>query len=92
MKMLDCCGFPRAQLKLVMVSNQPDLYKQSPQHEEAGRQIRRVPTLIIEDGAEEWGRIIELPVVSLEKDMLRILRRDGYRPNYSAPQGGTGER
>jgi hypothetical protein len=85
LKMLDCCGFPPDQLQLVMVSNQPDLYKQSPEHEEAGRKILRVPTLIIESGGHEWGRIIELPVVSLERDLLRILRKDGYIPNYHLP-------
>jgi hypothetical protein len=85
LKMLDCCGFPPEQLQLVMVSNQPGMYKQSPGHEEAGRQIRRVPTLIIESGDDEWGRIIELPVVSLEKDLLRILRKDGYVPHYHQP-------
>jgi hypothetical protein len=61
------------------------LYKQSPEHEEAGRKILRVPTLIIESGGHEWGRIIELPVVSLERDLLRILRKDGYIPNYHLP-------
>jgi hypothetical protein len=85
LKMLDCCGFPPEQLQLVMVGNQPGMYKQSPGHEESGRQIRRVPTLIIESGDNEWGRIIELPVVSLEKDLLRILRKEGYVPNYSQP-------
>jgi hypothetical protein len=83
LKILDCCGFPPNQLKLVMVSNQPDMYKQSPGHEEAGLNIRRVPTLIIEGKKQEMGRIIELPVVSLEKDMLRILRKEGYVPNYA---------
>jgi hypothetical protein len=83
LKILDCCGFPPEQLTLVMVSNQPEMYKQSPGHEEAGRSILRVPTLIIEGEANELGRIIELPVASLEKDMLRILRKDGYVPNYA---------
>jgi hypothetical protein len=44
-----------------------------------------VPTLIIESGDHEWGRIIELPVVSLERDLLRILRKEGYIPNYHLP-------
>lgn len=83
LKILDCCGFPQENLTMIMVSNQPDLYKQSPAHEEAGRHIVRVPTLIIESSPTEMGRIIELPVVSLEKDLLRILRKDGYVPNYA---------
>ena len=75
LKMLDCCNFPKENLTLIMVSNQPAQYKQSPQHEEKGRNILRVPTLIIEDHQVEIGRIIEYPVVSLEKDMLSIVRK-----------------
>jgi len=83
LKMLDCCGFPENQLRLIMVSNLPDAYKQSPQHEEAGRNIIRVPTIIIEEKGKEVGRIVEFPKVSLEKDMLTILRRETYVPNYT---------
>jgi len=83
LKMLDCCNFPKESLTLIMVSNQQDAYKQSPQHEENGKNIIRVPTIIIEDNFKEVGRIVEYPVVSLEKDMLSILRKDRYVPNYS---------
>lgn len=83
LKMLDCCNFPKENLTLIMVSNQQDSYKQSPQHEENGKNIIRVPTIIIEDNFREVGRIVEYPVVSLEKDMLSILRKERYVPNYS---------
>lgn len=92
MKILDACDFPGKQLQLIMVSNHADMYKQSPQHEEAGKNIFRVPTFIFYDKARlndsvgqetEIGRIIESPVVSLEKDMLKILRKENYKPNYS---------
>jgi hypothetical protein len=63
------------------------MYKKSPGHEEEGRQIIRVPTMIIEGVTVELGRIIEFPVVSLEKDLLRILRKDGYVPNYAERMG-----
>jgi hypothetical protein len=82
MKMLDCCNFPAGQLQLIMVSNQDSMYKQSPHHEEFGRNIVRVPTMIIEEAGKEKGRIVEYPVVSLEKDLLRILRNEKYIPNY----------
>ncbi len=82
LKMLDCCGFPENRLKLVMVSNLDTAYKKSPQHEEAGRNIVRVPTIIVEDNGLEIGRIIEFPRISLEKDMLAILRNEHYVPNY----------
>ena len=82
LKMLDCCNFPAGQLQLIMVSNQDSMYKQSPHHEESGRNIVRVPTVIIEEGGKEKGRIVEYPVVSMEKDMLLILRNEKYIPNY----------
>jgi hypothetical protein len=83
LKMLDCCNFPAGQLNLIMVGSQGDAYKKSPLHEEEGRNIVRVPTIIIEDTGKETGRIVEYPVVSLEKDLLSILRNEKYIPNYS---------
>ena len=82
LKMLDCCGLPIKDITLVMVSNKDSMYKKSPQHEEAGKNIVRVPTIIIEQKGIEFGRIIEFPVTSLEKDMLSILRKERYLPNY----------
>jgi len=82
LKMLDCCGFKDKDITLIMVSNKDSLYKKSPQHEEAGRNIVRVPTIIVEQKGMEVGRIVEFPKVSLEKDMLSILRKDNYQPNY----------
>jgi hypothetical protein len=90
LKMLDCCNFPEEKLTLVMVSNLPDAYKQSPQHEERGKNIVRVPTVIIEEKGTEKGRIVEYPVVSLEKDLLKILKQEHYMPNYSSLTGQTG--
>ena len=83
LKMLDCCNFQMSQLKLIMVNNQGEAYKKSPQHEEEGRNIVRVPTIIVEDAGRETGRIVEYPVISLEKDLLSILRNEKYVPNYS---------
>lgn len=82
LKMLDCCDFPMNELRLVMVGNNDSLYKKSPQHEEIGKNIVRVPTVIVEQKGAEIGRIIEFPVISLEKDLLTILRKEKYQPNY----------
>jgi thiol-disulfide isomerase/thioredoxin len=82
LKMLECCNFPNADLTMVMVGNSDSLYKKSPQHEEAGKNIVRVPTIIIEEKGVEVGRIIEFPKTSLEKDMLSMLRKEKYEPNY----------
>jgi hypothetical protein len=91
LKILDFCSFDNAKLTLIMVSNKDNEYKKSPQHEEEGRNIVRVPTIIIQENdlsnnkagqGKEMGRIIECPVVSLEKDLLVILSRGNYIPNY----------
>jgi hypothetical protein len=85
-KMLECCNYDFKNLTLIMVGNSDSLYKQSPTHEEAGRNIVRVPTFIVEEQRSESGRIIEYPVTSLEKDLLSILRKENYVPNYSSIQ------
>ena len=82
LKMLACCNFPARQVQLILVSNQDSMYKQSPHHEKSGRNIVRVPTVIIEEAGKEKRRKVEYPVVSLEKDILRILLNEKYIPNY----------
>lgn len=82
MKILEQAGVNQQQIRLIFVSNEAHSYKQSPQHEEADKNILRVPTLIVYETEKEIGRIVEYPVVSLEKDLLSILRREKYVPNY----------
>ena len=72
-KLLDHCGVPESALKLVMVDYRDGAYKQSPQHEERGKNIFRVPTFLVYAVNKELGRIIEFPKESLEKDLLNIL-------------------
>lgn len=85
-KLLDHCGVPEFALKLVMVDYRDGAYKQSPQHEERGKNIFRVPTILLYSGTKELGRIIEFPKENLEKDLLRILNGEKYQPNYGAGQ------
>lgn len=70
------------QLKLIFLNNTADLYKQSPQHEEAGKNIVRTPTYIIYNGKKEMGRIIDSPIESFEKDLLKILKNEPYQPHF----------
>lgn len=84
LKILDASGFDTADLHLIFVDYSMKAYKQSPQHEEKGKNIHHVPTFILYDGKNEIGRIVESPVVNLEKDMLAILNREGYVPTYKA--------
>ena len=45
-KVLDAANFPMEELTLIAVSSHSNMYKQSPEHEEAGLNIHRVPTVI----------------------------------------------
>jgi tetratricopeptide (TPR) repeat protein len=81
-KVLDACDFPMEQLTAVAVSRQPDMYKQSPQHEEVGLNIHRVPTIIFYKANKEVNRIVEHPIVSFEEDILNIITKNDYKSNY----------
>ncbi len=82
-KILEACRFPESQLEVIALSNKRDMYKQSPNHEEQGLNIHRVPTFIIYQNNVEINRIVEYPVETLEKDMLRIVTSNNYIPNYN---------
>ena len=85
-KLLDSCGIDSSSVDIVTVSNADSLYKQSPNHEERGFYIFRVPDFIVLDKGREMGRIVESPVASLEKDLLSIVSGASYTPHY---QGGA---
>ena len=84
LKLLDAAGLPASSINLVFVDNIDTAYKQSPQHEEAGKHIFRVPTFIVYKNGKEAGRIVETPVVSLEQDLLAIASGAAYGPKYQA--------
>ena len=81
-KLLSAISFPEKQLQLIGVDNGDSLVKQSPQHEETGLGIFRVPTFIIYKNGIEINRINEFPAVSLEKDLVEIFTGRSYMPNY----------
>lgn len=85
-KVLQEAQFDTSRLHLIFTGNEGRLYKQSPQHEEQGKFIHRVPTIIVYNKGKEEGRIVETPVVSLEKDLLAIASGTGYTPKYLAAQ------
>ncbi|MCP9751833.1 thioredoxin family protein [Ferruginibacter sp. HRS2-29] len=84
MKLLDAAGFPLSKVTLIATGGGDSLYKQSPQHEEAGLGIYKVPTFIFYRNGKEIHRIVEFPALSLEKDMLVIVQGKSYTPNYAA--------
>lgn len=83
---LTAAGFPEKRLTIITVDNTAEAYKQSPGHEEAGLNIFRVPTFVVNSNGKEAGRIIEAPVQSLEKDLLAIVQGTAYTPRYAAGQ------
>ena len=89
LKLLHYCGATTEQIKLVMVSNLANEYKQSPSHEEKGMNILRVPTLIVMQNKRELNRIVESPVESIEKDLLKILTGKTYLHNYADVQSSV---
>ena len=81
-KILEACNFPMDQLTVVAVSNKPNMYKQSSEHEEQGLNIHRVPTFIFYKNKQEINRIVEYPVETLEKDILNITTTNDYKSQY----------
>ncbi|NRD19445.1 thioredoxin family protein [Winogradskyella eckloniae] len=81
-KVLEACNFPMEQLTVIAVSRKPDMYKQSPQHEEAGLNIHRVPTIIFYKNNTEVNRIVEHPIDTFEADIERIISSNNYKSNY----------
>jgi tetratricopeptide (TPR) repeat protein len=83
-KLLDQLPFTKSNIMLIGVDSNGEVYKKSPQHEEAGLAIYKVPTFIIYKGEKEVGRIIESPAETLERDLLKIISKEMYTPNYHA--------
>lgn len=83
-KVLDQLALPAAKITLIAVDNADSTYKQSPGREDQGLFAFRVPTLIVYQNGVEISRINESPVESLERDLLKILRKEAYTPNYQS--------
>ena len=73
---------PEKNIQWIAVDDSSTFYKQSPQREEKELGIFRVPTFIVYEKNMEIGRIVEFPVETLERDLLRILNHQTYESNY----------
>ena len=82
LKLLSLISFPENKIQLIGVGTGDSLVKQSPQHEEKGLGIFRVPVFIICKNGVEMNRINEFPAFTLEKDLMSILKNQPYTPNY----------
>ncbi len=83
-KVLETAKFPEKQLQVIAVNKTKDAYKQSPNGEEKGLNIHRVPTFIFYKNGKEVNRIVEHPKETFERDILNIVTKNKYTPNYMA--------
>lgn len=81
-KTLEAAEFPTENLKIVAVDRRKGYYKKSPEGEEWGLSIKRVPTFIFYKDGKETNRIIESPISTLEADIKAIVTNVEYTPNY----------
>lgn len=85
-KILEEAGYPTDLVEIYAVDERTEFRKTTPGGEAKARNIVRVPTLIFIKDGKEVNRIIELPVQTLEKDMIAIMNRQDYRPHYADEQ------
>lgn len=79
-KILEMAGFD-CKKKLTMIGL--DRSKKSPKAEEQGQNIDNVPTFIFYKKGKEIGRFVEYSALgTTEKDILSILKEEGYKNPY----------
>ena len=69
LKIIDLIEFDQDSLRIINV----DRKKTSPTNDEKNKDIKFVPTFIINKNRNEIGRIAEFPIITLESDLLSIL-------------------
>ena len=82
-KLWDELGLDREQLKFTALYGSGDNYKQSPNGEEKGLNIHRVPTFIFKQDGKEYARIVESPSTDLLTDVAQIALGYPSAPNYA---------
>ena len=83
-KVLEEAKFPMENLEVIAVDVKKEAYKQSPNGEEKGLNIHRVPTFILYKEGNEVNRIVEYPKETFERDLLKIVNSEKYTPKYAA--------
>lgn len=82
-KILEAAGVPAEAIALYAVDDREAFKKTTPGGEAKANNIVYVPTLIFEKDGREVNRIIEMPVQTLEKDMVAIITGQAYVPLYA---------
>ncbi len=83
-KIFNELSIPAKNIQWIALDDSSAFYKQSPKHEEKGLSVFRVPTFIVYEKNSEIGRIVEFPVETLERDLLKILSHQSYESNYQS--------
>ena len=81
-KVINKANFDKNKLQVIAVDNKAEAYKASPNGEEKGLNIHRVPTFIFYLNNKEVNRIVESPKQDFERDILKITNKEKYSPNY----------
>lgn len=84
LKILDDINFEKKNVKIIGLGGSDSLYKQSPQGQEKGKGIFRVPVFIIYKNGIEMGRINEFATTTLERDFLAITTNTAGSTNYKS--------
>jgi tetratricopeptide (TPR) repeat protein len=82
LKIAQMLGWREEQLELIALDRSDSSYKRSPNGEERGFDIFRVPTFVMMQNGHEVERITEYASESLERDLLAIVQHQAYAPNY----------
>lgn len=77
-KVLEAAGFNFKNLTMITV----DRSRTTPDNDQAGLEIERVPTFIFYENGKEINRFVEYPRETLEKDFVKILQKAGYKHSY----------
>tara|TARA_B100001109_G_scaffold255548_1_gene259176 strand:- start:3791 stop:4717 length:927 start_codon:yes stop_codon:yes gene_type:complete len=81
-KLWEELGLKQEQLHFIALYDGDEKYKQSPNGEEVGKNIHRVPTFIFKKNGEEIARIVESPANDLLTDLAHISLGYPSAPNY----------
>lgn len=78
-KIMDAMGYSKEKIELITMNRQ----KTTPENYENGLDIINTPTFIFYKNGKELNRIVEYPIESLEKDMIKIITGKEYKHAYS---------
>lgn len=81
-KVIEKAKFNMNNLEAVAVDKKPEAYKTSPNGEEKGLNVHRVPTFIFYKNGKEVNRIVEFPKQDFERDIYAITNGNKYVSNY----------